>query len=68
MQRTRLRPRQLPPLQRSFERSRLEEQLVGTAYELVVPIPRPSLSPRPCPSDDATRPQQSPVTNGGLSA
>jgi hypothetical protein len=43
------RPRGLakppPTIARSFERSRLEEQLVATAYELAVPILRRSLSP-----------------------
>ena len=44
MERAHVRTRQLPPLQRGFERSRLEQQLVARAYELAVPIRRQSLS------------------------
>lgn len=42
------RPRGLakppPTIARGFERSRLEEQLVATAYELAVPLVRRSVS------------------------
>ena len=34
-----------PTVARGFERSRLEEQLVATAYELAVPLVQRSVSP-----------------------
>jgi len=68
MERAHVRTRQLPSLQRGFERSRLEAQLVATAYELAVPIRRQSLStPQRSEGGDA-RPDQPPATQGGLSA
>ncbi len=68
MERPHVRTRQLPPLQRSCERSRLEEQLVATAYELAVPLYRQTLSTsRHCRGDKASQ-EQSGARKGGLSA
>ena len=68
MERAHVRTRQPLPLQRGFERSRLEEQLVVTAYELAVPIRRQSLSEPQRARGDAARKDQPPTTPGGLSA
>ena len=63
-----IRTRQLPPLQRGFERSRLENQLIATAYELAVPIRRQTLpTPQRCQTDDA-REDSTVTAQGGLSA
>ena len=68
MERAHVRTRQLPPLQRGFERSRLEEQLVATAYELAVPLCRRALpSLQRCQVDDS-RQNPLPIAQGGLSA
>ena len=66
MERAHVRTRLLSPLRRAFERSRLEEQLVATAYELVVPVRRLS-TPQRVRGDDVGR-DQLPVKKGGLSA
>lgn len=66
MERAHVRTRQLPPLQRSFERSRLEEQLIATAYQLVVPLRRLS-TPQHSRGDEA-RQDQPPLSQGELSA
>jgi hypothetical protein len=68
MERAHVRTRQLPPVQRGFERSRLETQLIATAYELAVPIRRQALpAPQRCPAEEV--PQDPPATTqGGLSA
>jgi len=68
MERARVRTRQLPPLQRGFERSRLEEQLIATAYELAVPIRRQSLPAPQRPQGSAARQDQLPARTGGFSA
>jgi hypothetical protein len=68
MERAHVRTKQLPPLQRGFERSRLEEQLVVTAYELAVPIYRQPLSPSARSRGDQGRQDQLTLTTGGLSA
>ncbi len=68
MERAQVRTRQLPPLQRGFERSRLEEELVATAYELAVPICRQSLSTPQRSREDEARQDASSATKGGLSA
>ena len=57
MEHAHVRTRQLPPLQRGCERSRLEEQLVATTYELAAPIYRQTLSTSGHP--EATRLHQS---------
>jgi hypothetical protein len=68
MERAHVRTKQLPLLQRAFERSRLEGQLIATAYELAVPVRRQALpTPQRCQADDA-RQDQPPTTPGGLSA
>ena len=68
MERAHVRTRQLPPLQRGFERSRLEQQLVATAYELAVPIRRQLLSaPQRSPGDESQQ-DPPPASTGGLSA
>ena len=68
MERAHVRTRQLPLLQRGFERSRLEEQLIATAYELVVPVRRQALPTPQCCQADEARQDQPPTTTGGLSA
>lgn len=68
MQRAHVRTRPRPPLQRGFERSRLEAQLVATAYELAVPIRRQSLSSPQRPRGGDARPEQPPAGKGGLCA
>jgi hypothetical protein len=68
MERAHVRTRQLPPLQRGFECSRLEGQLIAAAYELAVPIHRQPLpTPQHSPVAD-TCPDPSPLTTGGFSA
>jgi hypothetical protein len=68
MERAHVRTRQLPPLQRGFERSRLEKQLIATAYELAVPVRRQSLpTPQRCQTDEA-RQDPPAIAQGGLSA
>jgi len=61
MERARVRTRQLPPLQRGFERSRLED-------ELAVPIRRQSLPAPQRPQGSAARQDQLPARTGGFSA
>jgi hypothetical protein len=68
MEPAQVRTNQLLNLQRGFERSRLEEQLVATAYERAVPIHRQPLSTPQCSQADDTREQQPPASQGGLSA
>jgi len=68
MERARLRTRPHLCVQRAFERSRLEEQLVTTAYELAVPPRRQSLSAPRGPGQGKGTEQRSQVTAGGLSA
>ncbi len=68
MERAHARTTQALQVQRGFERSRLEEQLVVTAYELVVPVPRYALSTRLRSEDGASRQDRPPASKGGLSA
>ena len=68
MERAQVRTKQLLNLQRGFERSRLEEQLVATAYERAVPIRRQPLSTPQCSQANAAREHQPPASKGGLSA
>jgi hypothetical protein len=68
MERARVRTRPLPFLRRHFERSRLEEQLVATAYELAVPIRRRSLSTRHRGGLDDAEQDRTRAGKGGLSA
>jgi len=68
MERAHVRTRQLPPLQRGFERSRLEQQLVATAYELAVPIRRRSLPALQRSQGDESQQDPPPANTGGLSA
>jgi hypothetical protein len=68
MERARVWTRQLPPLRRGFERSRLEEQLVAAAYELAVPIRRRSLSASRRSQGDDARQNQPATVKGGLCA
>ena len=68
MERAHVRTRQLPPLQRGFERSRLEDQLIATAYELAVPIHRQVLSSSQRSPSDAVGPDQPSAPAGELSA
>ncbi len=68
MERARLRTRPRLSLQRHFERSRLEEQLVTTAYELAVPLCRqPLTAPAGLRQDEGPDPLAS-LTQEGLSA
>ena len=68
MERAQVRTRQLPPLRRGFERSRLEEQLIATTYELAVPIRRQALPTCQRSQPDDARQDQPPTTQGGLSS
>ena len=68
MESAQVRTKQLLNLQRGFERSRLEEQLVATAYERAVPICRQPLSTLPCSQANDAREHQPPARQGGLSA
>jgi hypothetical protein len=68
MERAGVRTRQLAPLQRGFERSRLEDQLIATAYELALPVRRQSLPSSQRPRGDDCQENQPPVPTGGLSA
>ena len=68
MERAHVRTTQLLHLQRGFERSRLEEQLVATAYELAVPLRRQSLSAPQRARGDAVQKDPPATTPGGLSA
>ena len=52
-------------VQRRFERSRLEDDLVAAAYQLAVPVPRRSQR-RPDPK--ASLPASQPRSSGGFSA
>jgi hypothetical protein len=68
MERARGRTRQLLNLQRGFERSRLEDQLVAAAYEWAFPIRRQVLpTTRPAQEDEVPKDQPA-TTQGGLSA
>ena len=66
MERARVRTRQLPPLERSFERSRLEDDFIATAYEWVVPLRRRVLPTAKRASADVNN--QPVIAQGGLSA
>ena len=68
MERAHVRIRRLPPLRRGFERARLEQQLIATAYELAVPIHRQGLSSRQGSPVTDTCPDPPPIPQGGLSA
>jgi hypothetical protein len=68
MERAHVRTRQLLNLQRGFERSRLEDQLVAAAYELALPIRRQPLpTTQQIPADEVAKDQEL-TTQGGLSA
>ena len=68
MERARVRTRQLLNLQRGFERSRLEDQLVAAAYESALPIRRQALPTTQRAQEDEV-PKKQPLTpHGGLSA
>jgi hypothetical protein len=68
MERAHVRTRQLPPLQRGFERSRLEEQLVASAYELAVPLCRQALPTLQRSQGNDSRQDPLPIAQGGRSA
>ena len=68
MERAHVRIKQFPPLQRGFEHSRLEEQLVATAYERAVPVGRQALSTPACSEGGEVRQDRPPAIKGGLSA
>ena len=68
MERAHIRTRQLPPLQRGFERSRLEHQLIAMAYELAVPVRRQALPTPQCCQADEARKDPPATAQGGLSA
>lgn len=68
MKRARAQTNRSVHLQRDFERSRLEADLVATAYELAVPVQRrPSTTAQQRAADSSRSPQSSPLT-GGFSA
>ena len=65
MDRAHARTKRTVRLQRDFERSRLEGDLVATAYELAVPVPRrPLSSARRRAANSSLPPQQQPLTGG----
>jgi hypothetical protein len=68
MERAHVRTRQLLNLQRGFERSRLEDQLVAAAYEWALPIRRQALPPAQHAQEDEVPKDQPSTTHGGLSA
>jgi hypothetical protein len=68
MERARVRTRQLPPLQRGFERSRLEAQLIASAYELALPPRRQPLTSKQDRQKDEVPPHLPSASKGGLSA
>ena len=68
MERAQVRTRQLLNLQRGFERSRLEDQLVAAAYELALPIQRCSVPTTQRTRHDEVPKDQPSTANGGLSA
>ena len=68
MERAHLRTRQLLNLQRGFERSRLEDQLVAAAYELALPIQRYALPTTQRRRQDEIPKDLPSTANGGLSA
>ncbi len=68
MERAHVRTRRLLNLQRGFERSRLEDQLVAAAYESALPIRRQALpTTQRAPEEEVPNDQPS-TTHGGLSA
>jgi hypothetical protein len=68
MERAHVRTRQPLNLQRGFERSRLEDQLVATAYEWALPVRRQALpTTSRLPTAKIAKDQPS-TAIGGLSA
>jgi hypothetical protein len=68
MERAHVRTRQRVSLQRGFERSRLEDQLVAAAYEWALPIRRQALpTTQRAPEEEVPKDQPS-TPHGGLSA
>jgi hypothetical protein len=68
MERALVRTRQLLKLQRGFERSRLEDQLIAAAYEWALPLQRQALPTTPRISQDEIPRDQPSTATGGLSA
>ena len=68
MERAHIRTRQLLNLQRGFERSRREDQLVAAAYEWALPIQRQALPTTRRAQEDEVPKDQPSTTHGGLSA
>ncbi len=68
MERARARTKRAVQVQRSFERSRLEDDLVAAAYELAVPVPRRSRSFAQQRARNASLPPPPPASTGGFPA
>jgi hypothetical protein len=68
MERARARTKRTVRLQRDFERSRLEDDLVATAYEVAVPVQRRPLSSTRRRATNPSLPSQQPPLTGGSSA
>jgi hypothetical protein len=68
MERAHMRTRQLVNLQRGFERSRLEDQLVAAAYEWALPIRRQALPTMQSAQEEEVPTDQPSIPHGGLSA
>ena len=68
MKRVRARTKRTVQVQRSFEQSRLQDELVAAAYELAVPVRRASRSSAQRRATDSSLPPQPSSTSGGVSA
>ena len=68
MERARARTKRPLHVQRGCERSRLEDDLVATAYELAVPSLRGSRSAPRCRAPNTSSHLPSPSSAGGFSA
>ncbi len=68
MERARARTKRALHLQRDFERSRLEDELVAAAYEMAVPVQRRCRSTAKRPATNAPQTHQPPPMAGGYSA
>ncbi len=68
MERAHVRTRRLLNLQRGFERSRLEDQLVAAAYEVALPLRRQALPTTQHGPEDEVAKDQELAIQGGLSA
>jgi len=68
MERAPVRTRAPRALQRRFEPSRLQEQLIAAAYARAVPVRRQRLPTAQRPAPDLRQSDQSPTTPAGVPA